>query len=213
MNPSVSGIMVQKFWDTRFFTALLQHLLMHSSLYVPPQHFSLVGVWTLWLGHCNTLTLFFFSHSVVSWLLCFGSLFCWMNRFQSSFYCLTDDLTFDSRKQMSLEAQGLQSNHYPLLPCSAVFCDMLFQFCQMWHSSQSWMVQGRPVQSMLTAIVSSVLGFANIHAVWFYLSGFTVFGQICIELQSQPDSDFKEHIVITKWKEKIQSRRQTLSAG
>ena len=35
----------------------------------------------LWQDHCNTLILFFFTHSVVDLLLCLGSLSCWWASF------------------------------------------------------------------------------------------------------------------------------------
>jgi len=50
----------------------------------------------LWLGQCNTLILFFFSHSVVDLLVFLGSLSCCMTN-QPSFTCQTDGFTFDSR--------------------------------------------------------------------------------------------------------------------
>jgi len=81
-----------------FFTMLLQfievcgHLFMHSS-----RHSISVGLRSrLRLGHCNTLILFFFSHSSVDLLVIFRSLSSCMTKFWPSFSCRMDDLTFDS---------------------------------------------------------------------------------------------------------------------
>lgn len=113
MNLSVSGIMVQKFWDNRFLqrcfsicwcTALF---MSHHSISV----WLMSGLWdwaivTPWLFSSSVILLYLgccaLDHCSVEW-----------SAFSQAFSCLTDDLTFDSRKQMSLEAQGLQSNHYP----------------------------------------------------------------------------------------------------
>lgn len=113
MNLSVSGIMVQKFWDNRFLlrcfsicwcTALF---MSHHSISV----WLISGLWdwaivTPWLFSSSVILLYLgcctLDHCSVEW-----------TAFSQAFSCLTDDLTFDSRKQMSLEAQGLQSNHYP----------------------------------------------------------------------------------------------------
>lgn len=211
MNPSVSGIMAQKFWDTRFLQCCFS-IGWCAALFMS-QHS--ISVW-LMSGLCDwaIVTPRLFSSSVILlYLGCCVRIIVLLNEPLSvkllAVWQMTSHLTLGSK--CDWRPRACSQIITPPLPCSAVFCDdMLFQFCQMWHSSQSRMVQGRPVHSMLTAIVSLVLGFASIHAVWFYLSGFTVFGQIWMELQNQPDSDFKEHIVTTKWKKKEQSRLQTL---
>lgn len=51
----------------------------------------------LWLGHCNTLMLFFFGHSVVDLLLSLGKLSCCITQFEKSFSCQKDGLIFESR--------------------------------------------------------------------------------------------------------------------
>jgi len=47
--------------------------------------------------HCNTFSLFFFTHSLLDLPLCLGSLCCCVTQFQPSFGCRTDGLTFDCR--------------------------------------------------------------------------------------------------------------------
>lgn len=49
----------------------------------------------LWLGHCNTLILLFFSHSVADLLLWLQSLSYCMTQFGWSFICPTAGLTYD----------------------------------------------------------------------------------------------------------------------
>lgn len=51
----------------------------------------------LWLGHCNTLMLFFIGHSVADLLLCLGKLSCCITQFEKSFSCQKDGLIFESR--------------------------------------------------------------------------------------------------------------------
>lgn len=113
MNLSVSGIMVQMFWDTHFLQRCLS-ICWCTALFM--SHHS-ISVW-LMSGLCDwaIVTPWLVSSSVILlYLGCCALDHCSVEwtAFSQAFSCLTDDLTFDSRKQMSLEAQGLQSNHYP----------------------------------------------------------------------------------------------------
>ena len=69
---------------------------MHSSLKVPPQHFSQVEVWTLTgpLQHLDSLLFHTFCCRSAA---VFGIIVLLMSQFQPSFSCGTDGLTSDSR--------------------------------------------------------------------------------------------------------------------
>lgn len=83
MTSLVSHI-IMKFWPSLLLIIDVWYLVMY---------FHTLSIWTL--GHCNTLLLFFFRHSVEDLLLCLDSLSCCMTQFESSFSCWTDWLTFD----------------------------------------------------------------------------------------------------------------------
>lgn len=68
MTLTVSRVIMENFWPTLLLSC--RHLSMHSSLKVPPQHFSQLQVWTL----DQRLYFFTFSDSVVNLPLCLGSL-------------------------------------------------------------------------------------------------------------------------------------------
>jgi len=90
----ISLIIVEEFFLTLLYTVV--GICICTAL-LRSHHSISIGLRSgLQLGHCNTLILFFFSHSLVDLLVIFGSLSSCITQFWPSFSCRTDGLTFDS---------------------------------------------------------------------------------------------------------------------
>ena len=96
-------ILVHTSWQQCFSSLTLVGICLHTALLKSHQTISIGLRSGLWLGHCNTLILFFFSHSVVDLLVHLGSLSCCVTHFQPSFNCQSHGLAFYSRILWCLE--------------------------------------------------------------------------------------------------------------
>lgn len=82
--------------DSIFSQHCFSSLKLPDTAFLRPYHSILIKLQSGPSLDCtySTLTLFFFSHSIVGLLLCLGSLSCFMTQFGPSLSCQTDGLTF-----------------------------------------------------------------------------------------------------------------------